>query len=184
MMFQRGIGVVYLDDSANIIEKNGKADEILDSTSRLWRKGKRLCLENLGIKQKLMEFGRCDNSEKGRAQFYLKKGLDRAPISLSVFPIVDDLRGTSGENSRWLMLVKDTEKKPDFSADSMARFYGLTNAEVALVIAIYRGFTLAEHAQRRGIKITTVRWTLDNVFSKTYTHSQTDLRELANKFVS
>ena len=183
MMYQRGIGVVYLDNSPKILEKNSTADEILNSTPRLWCQGERLFIEDQTVQNRLHEFiGRAPNQSK-TARFYVKNNIDEAPISLSVFPVKDDLRGDNGEQSKWLLLVKDTQKKPGFSAASMASFYELTRAEIDLVSAIYKGLSLAEHANSRGVKITTVRWTLDNIFSKTYTHSQIELRDLANKFI-
>ena len=183
MMVQRGIGVFYLDEGANIVERNIAADDILNSTTRLWCQGGHLFIEDQSVQTKLKDFICCATSGSKAARFYLKKNIDEAPISLSVFPVKDDLRGANGEKSKWLLLVKDTQKKPIFSAESMSAFYELTGAEIALVSAIYKGLSLAEHAASRGVKITTIRWTLDNIFSKTYTHSQAELRELANKFI-
>ena len=183
IMFQRGIGVFYLDEGANIVEKNTTADDILSSTSRLWCQGRHLFFEDQSVQTKFKDFIFCAKSGAKAAQFYVKKNIDEAPISLSVFQVKDDLKGSNGEKSKWLLLVKDTQKKPIFSAESMAAFYNLTRAEIALVSAIYEGLNLAQHAASRGVKITTVRWTLDNIFSKTYTHSQAELRELANKFI-
>lgn len=183
MMHQRGIGVMYLDEAAKILDKNTAADAILNSTSRLWCQGRRLFIEDQLVHSNLRNFMLRKKAGTGVAKFYVKKNVDEAPISLSVFPVKDDLRDRNGEKSKWLLLVRDTQTRPNFSAESMASFYELTSAEIDLVSAIYKGLSLAEHADCRGVKITTIRWTLDNVFSKTYTHSQAELRELANKFI-
>lgn len=183
MMFQRGIGVVYLDDAANIIEKDCNADEILSSTSSFWRNSKQFFCDDKAVKEKILNYIGHKEVPTSSAKFYIRKKYDKSPISLSIFPVVDNVSHASGARSRWLMLVRDTERKPNLSSQSMAQFYGLTNAEISLVAAIYQGVSLTDYAEHRGVKISTVRWTLDNIFSKTYTHSQSELLELANKFV-
>ena len=183
VMHQQGIGVIYLDGEANVLGKNSKADEILETSKNLWCRGKQLCFEDNQLKKSLLTKleAKLENGVKER--IFVKKGLDQSPIALSLFPIVDDVSVDNGRKSQWLMLVDDTNKKAHFSAKSMADFYRLTPAETELVNSIYNGLSLSEHAESRGVKITTVRWTLDNIFSKTYTHSQSRLKELANKFV-
>lgn len=182
-MYERGVGVLYLDGGANVIAKNSKAEEILDSCSRFWCSGKRLCFEDNEVKDTFFcKLDEIRNSNSSTSMF-VKKALNMSPIRVNAFPIFDNIYNQKGEKPCWVLLVNDTEHKPILSAKSMAEFYGLTNAELALVSAIYDGLNLAEYAEQRGVKITTVRWTLDNVFSKTYTHSQSQLKELANKFV-
>lgn len=183
VMHQQGIGVIYLDGEANVLEKNPKADEILETSKKLWCRGKQLCFEDNQIKKNLLTKLETSLGNKAKERIFVKKELDQSPIALSLYPIVDEVSTHSGRKSQWLMLLDDTNKKPTFSAKSMADFYRLTPAETELVNSIYNGLSLSEHAERRGIKITTVRWTLDNIFSKTYTNSQSKLKELANKFV-
>ena len=130
IMYRRGIGVVYLDESANILEKNAMADDILNSTPRLSCQGRSLLIEDKALNNRLKDFMIRARSESNVASFYLKKSVDEAPISLKVFPVKDDLISKKGEKSKWLILVRDTQKKPIFSADSMAAFYELTKAEI------------------------------------------------------
>jgi len=183
MMHQSGVGVLYLDEAANVIAKNIRAEEILNSSSRLWCSGKKLVFEDSGIKEKLLLNLERANAMQSSDKIFIKRTGEKPPFRVSLFPVCDDISNLEGEKSRWLMLVNDTEHKPRFLAGSMANYYDLTKGETALVAAVYEGLTLAKYAERRGIKTTTVRWTLDNIFSKTYTHSQSELRELANKFV-
>lgn len=183
MMHQRGIAVLYLDDAANVIAKNSKAEEILNPSSKFWCSGKRLCFDDSELKNTfLCKLEEIRNS-KSSTSLFIKQALNMSPIRVNAFPVFDNIYNQNGEKPYWVLLVNDTGHKLVFSAKSMAKFYELTNAELALVSAIYDGLSLAEYAKQRGVKITTIRWTLDNVFSKTYTHSQSELRELANKFV-
>ena len=183
MMYQSGIGVVYLDEAANILSKDSNADEILSSVSRYWCRGKQFFCEDNAVKENILSFISEKDEADRSARFFVRKRADESPVSLSIFPVVDNIVNANGEKTHWVMLVKDPQRKPDYSSKSVARFYKLTNAEISLVTAVYQGVSLIDYAKQRGVKISTVRWTLDNVFSKTYTHSQSELRELANNFV-
>ena len=55
------------------------------------------------------------------------------------------------------------------------RLQGLTNAELALALAVARGSTLVGYARGRGISLHTVRAQLKIVFQKTGTHRQAEL---------
>jgi DNA-binding CsgD family transcriptional regulator len=58
------------------------------------------------------------------------------------------------------------------------RLQGLTNAELALALAVARGSTLVGYARGRGISLHTVRTQLKIVFQKTGTHRQAELVSL------
>ena len=51
-----------------------------------------------------------------------------------------------------------------------------------LAKALLNDIPLSDYASKKGVKITTVRWTLGNIFSKTETHSQNELKSLAYKY--
>lgn len=52
---------------------------------------------------------------------------------------------------------------------------GLTWAEANLAAALAEGLTLQDYADREHVKITTVRWHLQNVFNRTGARSQSEL---------
>ena len=97
--------------------------------------------------------------------------------------MVDSYEFNSGAQAVSLMLLTDTENETTLDIVSFSEHYELTCAESDLVQSLHLGRTLKDHAETRGVTITTVRWTLDNVFSKTYTKSQPQLKSLIDKFV-
>lgn len=180
MMLQNGIGVFYLDDRINVLGANQTASEILQCQDEVWQSGSQLHFKDSGIKKKLIMI--IQNLANGSSSFFIKRSLDKPPLKVSVFSCQDNIRGNDGAKAVSIVLMKDTQKKQTLCIESIAEHYSLTNAEASLVHALYDGKTLQQHACDRGIKITTARWTLDNVFSKTYTCSQSELKELAYKF--
>lgn len=61
------------------------------------------------------------------------------------------------------------------SAESLAATFGFTPAEASLAAALAQGLSLQEYAARENLKITTVRWHLQNIFLRTETRSQSGL---------
>jgi DNA-binding CsgD family transcriptional regulator len=60
-------------------------------------------------------------------------------------------------------------------ADRVAPALQLTSAEANLASALAEGLTLHDYAERENLKITTVRWHLQNVFNRTGMRSQSEL---------
>lgn len=59
--------------------------------------------------------------------------------------------------------------------DCIGNAFGLTRAESALAAGLAQGLTLQEYAARQELKISTVRWHLQNIFERTETRSQAEL---------
>lgn len=185
-MLSRGVGVILLDGLGNVVNKNSIAKNIVNTTTKIWFSNKKLCVmddafspDNPRIKNLVSS----DNT-KFEKDVYIKGDSHSSPIKLSTIPIIDNLELDDGVKTKWLVLLTDTSEKSIFDSKSMGDFYNLTPAELSLASSIFDGLSLKEHAKKRGTSITTVRWTLDNVFSKTHTNSQILLKELTNKFVS
>jgi len=100
---------------------------------------------------------------------------------ISLFPL-KDLPNDADVENLVIVLARDTSIKPKFMATGFTEFYKLTDAEKALSQSLYDGLSLREHSEKRGVKITTTRWTLNNLFSKTFTRSQLELQGLFNSF--
>jgi DNA-binding CsgD family transcriptional regulator len=63
----------------------------------------------------------------------------------------------------------------EIPAARLAAAFQLTSAEAHLASALAEGLSLRDYAAREGLKITTVRWHLQNIFARTGTRSQSDL---------
>jgi DNA-binding CsgD family transcriptional regulator len=83
-----------------------------------------------------------------------------------------------GRRARVIVFLTDPQASAGVTAATLARLYELTAAESRLALALVRGDTLAEAANRNGIAITTARTQLAAVFQKTGTTRQAELVRL------
>lgn len=182
LMYHRCVGVLYLDHTGGVLAKNDYADSFFEKDSEISCIGDKLVFKRSKDRDyfdlKLLEI------QHGRAyaSLFVKRNIDEPPIKLSLHPIVDSLASENMNKPVSVLLLKDTKQRSQLDIDSLADHFGLTEAESSLVESMYLGCSLRKHAEVRGVKITTVRWTLDNIFSKTYVHSQSELIELARKY--
>jgi DNA-binding CsgD family transcriptional regulator len=75
----------------------------------------------------------------------------------------------------FLVSFRKSLRSPKIEAERIAAALGLTAAEANLAAALAAGFSLSAYAKGAGLKITTVRWHLQNIFNRTGTRSQADL---------
>jgi len=183
LMRDGGIGVFYVRDDSSVIECNIEAQNLLKATNAIQILGGKLSVSD-PIKSK--EFAlrvKIKSKQSGKESILIKRNENRFPIKLSLFPVKENIlcQGTRG-GKLLVILAEDTGKNGKFLAASFAEHYQLTNAEVSLATSLYRNKSLKKHSDERGIKISTTRWTLDNLFSKTYTRSQLELSRLIKLF--
>ncbi|MCG8695639.1 MAG: response regulator [Minwuiales bacterium] len=99
----------------------------------------------------------------------------KRPLSLLVAPLaaVDEDAGRLA-----VLFVTDPERNPLASSDSIAKLFGLTNAEARLTHALAGGHRLEDAAKHCGITVSTARTYLKQVFGKTDTNRQSELIKL------
>jgi len=182
IMFTNGVGVLYLDESQNIVSANGVAKRILDDGKALRRLGQKLVFADSSLRSKVLACIRTLSSTEFQESIFIKRNVDEPPVRVNIYPYSDDLTDSSGIKPSSVLLVSDMSLQPKLCSRSIKEFFSLTKAELALVESLALGLSLQQHAERRGVKVTTVRWTLENVFSKTYKRSQGELIDLIRKF--
>lgn len=177
-MVNHGFGVVYLDDNANVLAGNKLADEIFLRKDGIFnRAGKLSFIDNEAVNDFLKSFKGLYYGLNDQ-QFYVKRSSNMPPYKLSMLSFEDNwLIETTKPHS--LVLISEPKEKFDFPEWIFKNHYKLTKTEIKVAKAIFDDVSLKEHAEQRGVKITTVRWTLDNIFSKTNTRSQKELKVLA-----
>ena len=157
-MLSRGLGVIYLDKQSNILACNELAKKIFQRMDGIMTRAGKLCF--------------CDS---GARNDFIEK-ID------SLLPFVDTwYKETDKPHS--LVLISEPKRDFLFPEWVFKNYYELTKAELAVARAVFEDTALQEYAAQKGVKITTVRWTLDNVFSKTHTHSQKELKTLALQYI-
>jgi len=182
IMFTNGVGVLYLDESQNIVSANGVAKRILDDGKAFKRLGQKLVFPDSSLRRKVLACIRTVKSTEFQESIFIKRNVDEPPVRVNIYPYSDDLTDSSGIKPSSVLLVSDMSLQPKLCSRSIKEFFSLTKAELALVESLALGLSLQQHAERRGVKVTTVRWTLENVFSKTYKRSQGELIDLIRKF--
>ena len=82
-----------------------------------------------------------------------------------------------GDNGgHWFMVsIRPSLSAFDVSASRLAATFSLTPAEANLAAALVKGLSLQEYAEQENLKITTVRWHLQNIFDRTDTRGQAEL---------
>ena len=82
------------------------------------------------------------------------------------------------------LFVYDPEVGTEPQASALAEAFSLTRREAGLAVALLQGRSLQEHAEARGVKITTVRTQLLSLMRKTDTHSQAELVRLLTGYIA
>jgi DNA-binding CsgD family transcriptional regulator len=100
-------------------------------------------------------------------QRFLKIEVFHLPASCSMEPC--------GGGLFFLVSFRKSLRSPKIDAERIAAALGLTAAEANLTAALCEGLSLSAYAERKGLKITTVRWHLQNIFNRTGMRSQADL---------
>jgi DNA-binding CsgD family transcriptional regulator len=75
----------------------------------------------------------------------------------------------------FLVAFRQGLRCPKIAADKIAAALELTAAEANLAAGLSEGLSLRAYAEREDLKITTVRWHLQNIFARTGVRSQADL---------
>jgi DNA-binding CsgD family transcriptional regulator len=103
---------------------------------------------------------------------------DGTSRSLTVRPLkIVPKASTQGESAaHWFMVsIRPSLSSFDVSAPRLAATLDLTRAEANLAAALMKGLSLQEYAEQENLKITTVRWHLQNIFDRTGTRGQAEL---------
>jgi DNA-binding CsgD family transcriptional regulator len=89
-------------------------------------------------------------------------------------------RGAHGihDGGHALLTLRAASDSPAFSEAMLSGLFGLSPAQAAITYALYCGQTPEEIAERRGIRISTLRSHLAQIFQRTGAQSQRDLMRL------
>jgi DNA-binding CsgD family transcriptional regulator/PAS domain-containing protein len=94
-----------------------------------------------------------------------------------VTPLPRQLQSSGGTNYV-LISLRSAREQPAFVEASIASLFGLSPAQAAIAIAVHAGKTPEEIAAERGVRISTVRSHLAQIFARTGAENQRDLVRL------
>lgn len=92
------------------------------------------------------------------------------PLVLEIIPLRSD-RIVGVAEPRCLLLVNDPARPLPARLEFLQKLWNLTFSEAQLALALANSESVSEYAERSGIAVSTARWHLKNIQSKTDTHS-------------
>jgi len=185
MLNRADVGVILIDASANVLDTNRIADEIVAKNDGLsvTADGLRAATRNLTAALLALI---ADATATGSGIGMGAGGtiaLARPSMKRALEVVVSPLNARS-ESSAFviarrhaaaIILIRDPERELVMPTEMLSQLYGLTNAEARLGAAIGAGTTLAEYADEAGVTVHTARSTLKQVMAKTDTRRQAEL---------
>lgn len=172
---QAATGVIITDGSGRLIESNAAADRILSRDDGIIVRSGYLSTRRVFETAKLAKMIATASARQGETasdHMLVVRAGGGAPYTVTVSPLSAGL--AMYEQPLTMILVADPdEHRP--SQETFAALFGFSAAESHLAVALMRGRSLAEIAQDRGVRITTIRTQLSSMLKKTGAARQADL---------
>jgi DNA-binding CsgD family transcriptional regulator len=118
----------------------------------------------------------------------LSRGADRRPLGLTLRPLRprsswDHLGGAGAESALVVIDLSALDLQDPPRPWLLQDLFNLTPAEASLLHALMQDKRIEDHAQARGVSVTTVRTQLAHLFRKTGTNRQSELVRMASRAV-
>lgn len=187
------VATIVLDESANVLQLNPVAREILDSNDGLKLVGGRLEATYPSDNRELSRLvrdafqrARQGSNDPGHAaalSVSRPSGQVNLGVVVELIPFQDRVEGKGQPTV--VVYVRDAVGKSLVSNLATAQLYNLTPAESALALELANGLSLEEASEALNIRRNTARAHLRAIFSKTGVRRQTELvRILLNSVVA
>jgi len=182
ILSQKKKAAIFLDETSNVVFANKQAHD-------LCAKSETLSIDN----GSLITFSSSQNLElqknlnmvtaqlKSRTIFWEENNFSH-PLRVDIFPVVSDLELVPRKSVPKILTLETIGLVKPKISDKFNELYKLTPTEFETVQSLAQGMSLSTFAEQKGNCISTVRWTMRNIFSKTKTNSQKDLVALAGLF--
>lgn len=186
-ILRRNEAIFLLDQNLKVIEHNQKADRLLLENSDIYLRNDKIHLKNNAGYGQLMSAvnkAKRDSNNLFPDTTFFSIHLDKSkwPVLLKVEPVPRSF-SLNNETPSVMITAKGI---PIDTADQLESFFtqfGITPAEQALCEKLLLNYTLPEIARILGIKESTVRQRIKDVFQKTNCHSQAQLVRLVNSYI-
>ncbi len=171
--------LMVLDTAGRQVTANAAAEEILGREDGLLLRDGRLWARDAESRAKLAAvLAQAARGEAGSGPLpvHVERPSPAQPYRLAVWSLpIGQLTALAEGEPRLLVMIRDSDKRSPPAALLMASFHGLTAAETALLERLGAGDSLADLAERRGVRMSTVRSQLSAVLAKTGARNQSDL---------
>jgi DNA-binding NarL/FixJ family response regulator len=171
------VGIVVCDVAGHVVFANASARERLRTGTRgpLRLRGGYLSAATVEETRTLKRLIReaASGNHWGAMGLSGQNGEETIPILLS--PL---LQSNSRRNEYILLAIGESGQSPWVTEATLGKLYRLSRTQGSIAIAIFNGQSPEDIASERGIKISTVRTHLADIFLRTRTRTQRDLIRL------
>ena len=174
--------VIYLNDQFTVIKISPQAKRLINQAKTIEIQDQKITLKQLEANRRLYKDLKTTLKSNNSRVTFLSQPNQKTPFRVELHSIKGSDETQGDETAVLLVLLGGAEASGSLMSHHFKQQYSLTNAEIRLVESLHLGHTLAEFAEKRKIKVSTVRWTLRNVFTKTRASSQSELRSLTRLF--
>nr|WKF56393.1 hypothetical protein HUO10_000850 [Paraburkholderia busanensis] len=172
---------VIVDAELNVQYVNRAAETLLRASTVVNVQMNRLTLSGRSLAQQLarrVKHACLKVPEIEVTALHVHKESDSAAIEISVVPLKPQLAAGLGPPQPLAMVLLRQPIQSTGWPLSATRPFALSRAEMAVATAIAAGLTPGEYAERRGVKISTVRSQIKSILQKTDTRRITDIAVL------
>lgn len=163
--------LIVCDGHGRIDRLNRRARTLLNQKTGLHQAAGTLRVNNVRAQQQLAEAMAKAGTEQVPAFMSLQLATGRLQVGVQPLDVVPGMAGP-----RLLVSVAGDEPSGGcIPVDALRALFDLTEAEARLASALVDGVTVDQYAQRRGVKVGTVRFQLNQVLVKSGAHRQADL---------
>ncbi len=174
------IGIIFTDIKGKVITLNSFAKSIMDNDSYLSIKNDVIQTTDHNKSNELHTFIRCAHANKNQLEnneinsIEFPKTSTSSSLSILVTPHIVSNTLASQQHNVVLFIVSDNSNLA-INEKALSAIFGLSVTEAIITKHIASGKTLAQYCEKHGVTTNTVRSQLKLIFSKTNTHSQSEL---------
>ncbi len=178
------LGIIFTNTKGKIITVNSCATSLIEKSSHLSIKNNiiQTTVHDKTLKlHSLIQNAHINNTDRNELNsIQFTQDNTSAPISVLVTPHIIPNTLTSKQQGVVLFIVSDNSNLA-INEKALGAIFGLSATEAIIAKHIASGKTLAQYCEAHGVTTHTVRSQLKSIFSKTNTHSQS---ELSNKILT
>jgi DNA-binding CsgD family transcriptional regulator len=175
-------GVYIVDGQGRIIYMNQAAARQVKKGDALSIQNDRLSPVNLETKaamRRSLAWVTTDETETPASGITLAlRGSDGPGLVATILPLNRRERQNSPFRAKAAIFVQDPLAMPTLPGEAFAKLYGLTDAELRVLLAMAPGLGVREAAEILGISEATAKTHLQHIYAKTFTSKQTELMHL------
>jgi DNA-binding CsgD family transcriptional regulator len=184
------IGLMVCSESAELLIANQTADQILRRRDGLELDADGTLSatdgESAALKDLVKSVGKASRGRQISSRdsaFAVRRGPEKRPLTLFVRPVTTKTDTPVPNEAAVLVMILDSGSPIETTEAELRQLYGLTATEARLANHLMEGLALEDCCEAMGIRRTTARMHLRNIFAKTGVRRQGELVALLLKSI-